>query len=48
MSLKKVANLRELPITERFPETIGEENGGPEARKFSVYTLKGKSRGSQQ
>tara|TARA_B000000609_G_scaffold157485_2_gene152163 strand:- start:2124 stop:3047 length:924 start_codon:yes stop_codon:yes gene_type:complete len=48
MSLKRVANLRELPITERFPETIGEPNGGPEARKFSVYTLKGKSRGSQQ
>lgn len=48
MSLKKVANLQELPVTERFPETIGEENGGPEARKFSLFTLKAKSRGSQQ
>ena len=48
MSLKKIANLQELPVTERFPETIGEENGGPEARKFSLFTLKAKSRGSQQ
>ncbi len=48
MSLKKVANLRELPLTLRFPDNIGEDGGGPDGKKFSLFTIKSKNVGSQQ